>query len=124
VSKRQYLSRVLVVEDTKELLEVIVSCLEGEGFFVYTASNGIEALTILETKSIDIVLTDLEMPKMNGLKLAAETKKIRPETCVIVMSGWSGASADLAELAGADRFFTKPLEWEQVIAFLKSRVAA
>ena len=119
-------SRILVVDDTDEVLMSVVVFLEGEGFSVLKASSALEALTIMEsTDGVDVVLTDLEMPNMNGLQLAVAIKDRHPTTHVVLMSGWPGGNDEVAQLVGAERFFPKPLEWERLTEFLRSiRVTA
>src|SRR5215203_1523411 len=83
---------VLVVDDYRSLCEVIASMLRGNGYRVLTASSGAEAKTLAqETPSIDLLLTDIEMPEMGGDELAAWFRAVRAETRVILMSSQPAA---------------------------------
>ncbi|MDF2613176.1 MAG: hypothetical protein K0S71_962 [Clostridia bacterium] len=83
--------RVMIVEDEPPIMRVIAKFVEsfGENFkVVATAINGKKALEILETESVDVVFTDIKMPVMDGLKLTEHIKEQRPETIVIIISGF------------------------------------
>lgn len=85
--------RVLVVDDEASVRGVLAEMLIGEGHHVSVASNGEEALRILDSQEIDIVLTDLSMPKTDGVTLAAEIKSRKPNTKVVLISGYGGEKA-------------------------------
>jgi len=80
---------VLLAEDDVVLRNIIRLTLERAGFRVLAAADGIEALTFSRKycNRIDILLTDVDMPKLDGISLAEHVKKQRPETLVLVMSG-------------------------------------
>ena len=80
-------SRILVAEDDKTIQGVISKFLEFLGFEVALACNGIEALAVFLENSFDLVLTDLQMPAMDGLSLASHIKERSPSTPVILLTG-------------------------------------
>lgn len=101
--------RVLVVDDDPDLLDMIKDLFSSYGFSVFTAMNGVAALKILDDNKIDIVLTDVRMPHMDGIELL---KTIRDRDahhpCVLMISGFTDfTAADLFNL-GANGFFQKP----------------
>lgn len=110
---------VLVVEDNYDLLETITYALESAGFTVWKAANGVDALDQLRTTPIDTVLTDLELPEMNGLELARTIKQRHSNLRVILMSGRPDANESVAALAGADLFLAKPLVLSELTNYLK-----
>lgn len=85
--------RVLVVDDEASVRGVLAEMLIGEGHQVSVASNGEEALRIMDSQEIDIVLTDLSMPRTDGVTLAAEIKSRKPSTKVVLISGYGGEKA-------------------------------
>ena len=80
---------LLVVDDCKELLQSLGECFAvyADGYNILTASDGREAMKVLQSAPIDILLTDLHMPGMNGFELAGFTKNNYPGTQVFAMSG-------------------------------------
>src|SRR5580704_3299477 len=80
---------ILVVDDNKEILRVVVLILEAEGFRVYSAASGPSALKLANetTEIIDLVLSDVEMPEMSGPDLGQAIKATRPNIHVMLMSG-------------------------------------
>ena len=85
--------RVLVVDDEESVRGVLAEMLIGEGHQVSIASSGEEALGILDSREIDIVITDLSMPRTDGVTLAAEIKSRKPNTKVVLVSGYGGQKA-------------------------------
>jgi CheY-like chemotaxis protein len=79
--------RILVVEDNKNLQDILSVILRSMGFEVALAKNGLEAFTLFVESSFDVVLTDLQMPIMDGSRLAHLIKEISPQTRVILLTG-------------------------------------
>ena len=79
--------RILLAEDDKPVQNIIYRFLEFMGFEVSLADNGIEALAVFIEGSFEIVLTDFNMPVMNGLSLAIQIKKRSPSTPIILLTG-------------------------------------
>ena len=79
--------RILVADDDKSIQDLVFRSLEILGFEVALAGNGIEALAVFLESSFDMVLTDLQMPVMDGLRLAAHIKERSPSTPVILLTG-------------------------------------
>jgi CheY-like chemotaxis protein len=79
------------VEDEEIVRKLSVKILTGLGYSVLEAANGVEALQIFKSNAatIDLLLTDVIMPKMNGSELAAEVKELNPEIKVLFMSGYT-----------------------------------
>jgi PAS domain S-box-containing protein len=108
--------RVLVVDDEESVRGVLAEMLEGEGHQVSIASSGEEALRILDSDEFDIVFTDLSMPRTDGVTLAAEIKSRKPNTKVVLMSGYGGEKA--YERAGRnnciDASLSKPFDVDDI----------
>ncbi|MCX7991377.1 MAG: response regulator [Proteobacteria bacterium] len=79
---------VLLVEDEKQVSEVLKSILENFGLSVEVTDNGLSALKILENKSFDLIITDIIMPKMSGVELYNNVKKTHSESKFIFISGY------------------------------------
>ena len=79
--------RILVAEDNKAVQDVVSRILDFMGFEVALAANGVEALSLFFENSFDLVLTDLEMPIMDGWSLTHCIKERSPNTPVVVMTG-------------------------------------
>ena len=78
---------ILVVDDDAELRQGLLSLLEDEGFYLEHADSGETALAIVEKISIDLLITDILMPEMDGIELTLKAKKIQPDLKVILISG-------------------------------------
>jgi CheY-like chemotaxis protein len=79
--------RILLADDNKVVQNLVSEFLEFLGYEVALAINGIEALAVFLTSTFDLVLTDLDMPAMDGLRLAGHIKARSPNTPVILMTG-------------------------------------
>jgi len=85
--ERRVSGRILMAEDYKITQDVVSEFLEYLGFEVALANNGVEALAAFQENDFDLVLTDLQMPAMDGLTLAGHIKKRSPYTPIILMTG-------------------------------------
>jgi DNA-binding NtrC family response regulator len=89
---------ILVVEDDPAVRAIIARILRGDGYSVIEASRPSEARALSESnESIDLLLTDLVMPEMSGVKLSAELQATRPGLRVLFMTGYAGAALHLDE---------------------------
>lgn len=115
--------RILVVDDESI---VRVSCkriLEPEGFFVDIAADGYEAIELIKKQPYDIIITDLKMPKMDGLEVLEWIKKNSPVSKVVVITGFSTPEiAERSEKAGATKYLEKPFTPETLISVVQSAI--
>jgi CheY-like chemotaxis protein len=101
--------RILVADDDKSIQDVVSRSLEILGFEVAPAGNGIEALAVFLESAFDLVLTDLEMPAMDGLSLAGHIKERSPSTPVILLTGSDRETVrKKVERASVDAVIFKP----------------
>ncbi len=100
---------ILVVDNGETIRETLVKILEREGYSVLTAQDGQEALDILKEQKINVILSDVCMPRMDGNKLLKQAKTILPDVEVILMTGHGKTEMGLEALrAGAFDFIQKP----------------
>ena len=107
---------VLIVDDEPNILDMLKNQLAYFGYNIITASSGIEALQKAEEfKRIDILLTDIMMPYMNGIELAKKFNKLLPETKIFFMSGYTFPSINIHELPKEKySFFEKPFSIDKL----------
>lgn len=104
---------VLVVDDRENFSWLIKKVLTSKGHHVLTAENGQTGLEMFRRHSPDFVITDMDMPVMDGLELVREIKKEKPAMKICMMSG-SPSVQDKALGAGADFFIIKPFRVQQI----------
>jgi DNA-binding response OmpR family regulator len=115
-------ARILVVDDDKEIAHAIERLLTLEGYEVVKAYNGLEALDCLVTNSIQLIILDVMMPKLDGL---SATLKIRESKNVpiIILSAKSEDSDKILGLSmGADDYITKPYNPQELVARVRSQL--
>lgn len=106
---------VLIVDDDKRLLSVLKGLLTEENHEVTTCSNGLDAIHLFSERQFDLVITDLMMPGAGGMEVLKETRKISPETLVILITGFASIeSAIQAIREGAYDYITKPFKMEEI----------
>lgn len=111
---------ILVVDDDESLRRVTQVQLQQAGFTTETASSGAQAIEILESEPVSLVLTDLKMPGMTGLELLRTIQETHPETTVIVMTAFATIETAVeAVKAGAYDYITKPVNQEELLLLLK-----
>jgi CheY-like chemotaxis protein len=111
--------RILVIEDNLDLRDYLRVALETQGYDVLTARNGHEALGYLNGHRVDVVLTDLFMPEMDGIETIATLRKTFPDLRVIAMSGRPGVDyLAVARELGVNKTLRKPFEIEELLTAL------
>src|SRR5919198_1471909 len=111
--------RVLVVDDEQSLRKVLAATLQREGYEVTVCEDGEEALSSLERDGADVVVTDLVMPRMDGLSLLRKVVSRHPDVPVIVITAHGRIdSAVEAMKAGAFDFIAKPFENAELKAII------
>jgi DNA-binding NtrC family response regulator len=112
---------ILVVEDDPNVGESIRLLLKKRGYEILLASNGKEALSLFRQETVDLIITDLVMPKMDGIELLEEVKHLRPETEVIVISAQGTIEKAVQAMKwGAFDFIEKPIN-PRVISLVVER---
>jgi signal transduction histidine kinase/DNA-binding response OmpR family regulator len=102
---------ILAVDDEEIVQSLVRDALEDDGHRVHTATNGFDALQILQTKRIDLLITDIRMPNMSGTDLAEQARALNPAIGVIFMTGYASlTSAKDAIKRGALDYIMKPFE--------------
>jgi len=113
-------NRILLVDDEPGALEILAGILGQENYEVVTAQDGEEALSILKESSFDLVLTDLNMPKINGLELIRRIQQVDPVLMTIVLTGCGTIDNAVAAMkAGAYDYTTKPFKIDELILTVK-----
>ena len=107
---------ILIVDDEPNYLIVLSELLRDEGFEVYTAPGGMEGFDIVKEVDLDLVITDMQMPKMDGLQLLQEIKKINSELPVIVITAYAEVEKAVAAMqSGAFSYLAKPFSNDELI---------
>lgn len=117
---KQY--QILVVDDDTKILDVMTRLLEIEGYKVYGAGDGIEALELLKQKEIHLILLDIMMPKLNGISTLLKVRE-QHNIPVIILSAKTEESDKVAALTmGADDYIEKPFQTAELMARVKSQL--
>ncbi len=112
---------ILAVDDEPTILKSLSGILSDEGFEVLTASNGYEALKIIDQESPDLVLLDIWMPGIDGIETLQEIKRTNPFLQVVIISGHGTIeTAVKATKSGAYDFIEKPLSIEKVVVTINN----
>jgi DNA-binding NtrC family response regulator len=111
---------VLVVDDEEILRSLLEKILSKEGYHVYLASSGNEALRILDENPVGIVVSDIRMPEMDGYALLKAIKRDHPDVAVIMMTAYADAcSVKDVLLLGADDYITKPFKSVEICMIIE-----
>ena len=118
------MENILIVDDEKNYPTIIGEILQEEGYTSLTASSGMEALDILNSELIDLVLTDVKMPGMGGIQLLEKIKEIKPDIPVIIMTAYGSVEKAVEAMhKGAYTFILKPFENQALIAHIAKAIS-
>ena len=114
--------RILIVDDEKEIRDLIDIYLKGEGYDTIKAENGEEALNILSSNDVDLIILDIMMPKVNGIEACLKIREER-EMPIIMLSAKSEDMDKILGLnTGADDYLTKPFNPLELVARVRSQL--
>ena len=112
--------RILLIDDEPLVRSLLRHVLENAGHTVTEAGNGQEGVRCFRENNFDLVITDHGMPVMNGLDVAFRIKKQKPETPVILITGWqTETDATFQKPSSIDEFITKPFDLEKLLKLIE-----
>jgi DNA-binding NtrC family response regulator len=115
-ARRPTVSTILVADDEEIIREELAEVLGEQGYRVLTAPDGAAALQELRDQSVQVVITDLRMPKVDGLELIRKGKETSPETQFVMMTAFGSMETAIEALrAGASDYLLKPVAMEELI---------
>ncbi len=113
-------SKILIVDDEKLMRVSLEDKLMKVGYAVISLSNAVEGLTVLQSENFDAVITDVRLPRMDGIEFLKEIKKVSPDTVVIIMTAYGSIeNAVIAMKEGAYDYVTKPFSLEELMIKLQ-----
>ena len=113
---------ILVVDDDREIVESIAIFLSGENYNVLKAYNGIDALDVLSENDIHLMILDIMMPKLDGIKTLMKLRESRNIPVILLSAKSEDADKIFGLTAGADDYVTKPFNPSELIARVKSQL--
>jgi two-component system, chemotaxis family, chemotaxis protein CheY len=117
------LKRILIVDDEIQIRTLLSLTLRRAGYKVTVAADGIEAMTLCMFERFDAVLTDIDMPRMNGHELVRWIARNRPKVRCAVMSSWN-LDCDECPVPGMCLFLRKPFFPRDVVAIIERMLHA
>ena len=113
---------ILVVDDDRQIVDSIAIFLKGEGYGVYKAYDGMEALETLGEREIHLMILDIMMPKMDGIRTLMKLRESRNIPVILLSAKSEDADKILGLTAGADDYVTKPFNPSELMARVKSQL--
>lgn len=115
--------KILIIEDEKSMREVLKILLEGEGYEVVTASDGLEGISYVEKDIFDLVITDMKMPKLDGFEVLKTIKEISPNTIVIMITAFGTTEKAIEAMKmGAYDYVNKPFNIDEIRLIVKNAI--
>jgi two-component system response regulator (stage 0 sporulation protein F) len=112
--------RILVVDDEENARIGLSRLLTNEGFLVDSVSNGYEALNYLRQQEVNLIISDINMPEMNGISFLKELNKNFPKSNVIMITAYGGVESYIEAMnLGVFEYINKPVKIEELKSILK-----
>ncbi len=113
------MKKILIIDDEEAIRLMVKRLVEKAGYTAELASNGEEGMMMIDEASFDLVITDIIMPRKEGIEIITAIRKNYPEIRVIAMSGGGRFTSEgylkSAKILGANRVFTKPFNHREMI---------
>ncbi|MBI4552428.1 MAG: sigma-54-dependent Fis family transcriptional regulator [Candidatus Latescibacteria bacterium] len=117
------MSRILIAEDDRHTAEGLAEILKEEGYDVTAVRDGQQAFDLAQKKRFDILLTDMKMPRLDGLELVGKIKTACPETKIIMMTAFGTVETAVQAMRdGAFHYLTKPVDFDQLLDVLQRAI--
>jgi DNA-binding NtrC family response regulator len=114
---------ILVVDDELLIRDLLYDFFSGQGWNISVAASGEKALDILREKKIDLVLTDIKMPEMDGLTLTGRVRQSYPGMPVVVMTGYPSVDSAIEALrAKVEDYIVKPFNINQLYKLIEQKL--
>ncbi len=114
------MNKILIVDDEENARIGLVKLLYQDGYQAEAVANGVEALEYLGKNMIDLIITDINMPEMNGLVFLRELSQLYPEIRVIMITAYGGVGSYLESMnLGALEYLNKPVKVEKLRAVIR-----
>jgi CheY-like chemotaxis protein len=112
--------KILIVDDNTELRDLLTFMLSESGFLVVTAVDGLMGLKIAEAERPDLIITDIEMPRLNGIQMIARLRRQLgfSEVPILAVSAYGSGELDAAISAGANQALQKPIDFDSFIGLV------
>ena len=116
-------TKILLVDDEPDILEIVGYNLSQEGYQIFTAANGKEAIAKAKKEIPDLIIMDVMMPEMDGMEACENIRKI-PELSNVIITFLTARSEDYSQVAGfdagADDYITKPIKPKLLVSKVKA----
>lgn len=107
--------RILIVDDEENARVALSKILSHEGYDVSSAGNGLLALDFLRNRDVDLIITDINMPEMNGLTFLRELNRSHPQSSVIMITAYGEVESYLEAMdLGAFEYINKPVRYDDL----------
>ena len=113
---------VLVCDDEKDIVSALRIYLTSEGYQVYEAYNGKEAIEIIKQKEVHLVLMDIMMPEMDGISAMVKIRELTNVPVILLTAKSEDTDKVLGLTVGADDYITKPFVNEELVARVKAHL--
>lgn len=119
-----YLATLLVVDDNKGVLDFLILLLSKHGYKTIGANGGLECLEIVRRQPVDLIISDVMMPAMDGLQLCEELKLVAPQTPVILLTARDDMATRAAAMdLGVSEFVTKPVNNRDLLTRVRTQLS-
>lgn len=116
IELKKGIRKILVVDDERNITDILATILKSRGYSVGTADNGKDAIEILKKESYDLVISDIRMPKMDGLTLLKEINKLKKDIITILLTGFATIDTAVESMKlGAFDYVVKPFDVTEII---------
>ncbi len=116
------MNRLLLIEDDAEISEMLESYLVSQGFEIYTAFDGIQAVQMFQERAYDLILLDLMIPRLSGMEVMKKIRQTSTVPIIIMSAKDTDSDKSLGLGLGADDYITKPLSVTELLARIRANI--
>ncbi len=114
------MAKILIADDERSVLLTIQHLLNANGYETVEATNGLAALELFQTQFFDLIITDLKMPRMDGMTFLYEVRKLDPTTPIVILTAFASTEiTDETLINSSFMCLTKPFKADELINLVK-----
>lgn len=112
--------KILIIDDNEDFRLALNHLLTSQGYPVIEASNGEQALEVMESAKPNMAIVDLDMPKLNGIEFSKRAKRLAPRFPIVMVTAYAQfySTQDILS-AGVDAFLQKPVDWNRIVEIVE-----
>jgi CheY-like chemotaxis protein len=114
--------KILIVDDQEDIRSLLKESFEGSGYETFLAEDGVRALELYKENNIDVILSDIKMPNLDGIELSKSVKSINKSTPIFLITAFSDYTENDVKAIGVEAIIFKPFDMSEIVEIINLKM--